>query len=233
MEGRLGAGSRRFLACLIACLACGAGLSCLLPYACAEEDPIATDPIARGQYVFALAGGCGCHTAADGQVNAGGRPLSTPYGTFYGTNITPDSTHGIGSWTDRQIIDAIRSGVRPDGSVMSPVMPYPALSGMSDEDVAALVAYLRSLPAVAQENQPHRLSLPFAGMAMKVWDWHEGHISVSMSPTARSVIRRVHSLERWTGLDIWLVTQTALMGRSRRILRLIPRPVLASGVKVK
>ena len=171
MEGRLGAGSRRFLACLIACLACGAGLSCLIPYACAEEDPIATDPIAHGQYVFALAGGCGCHTAADGQVNAGGRPLSTPYGTFYGTNITPDSTHGIGSWTDRQIIDAIRLGVRPDGSVMSPVMPYPALSGMSDEDVAALVAYLRSLPAVAQENQPHRLSLPFAGMAMKVWYW--------------------------------------------------------------
>jgi len=130
-----------------------------------------TELVARGQYIFALAGGCGCHTAKGGPVNAGGRPLKTPYGTFYGTNITPDPTYGIGHWTDRQIIDAIRLGVRPDGSVLSPVMPYPAFSGMSDEDVIALVAYLRSVPAVARANQPHALSLPFAGMAMRVWRW--------------------------------------------------------------
>ena len=133
----------------------------------AEEN----DLVARGRYVFALAGGCGCHTPKDGPVNAGGRPLKTPYGTFYGTNITPEPTHGIGQWTDRQVIDAIRLGVRPDGSVVSPVMPYPALSGMSDEDVTALVAYLRSVPAVARENQPHQLSLPFAGLAMRAWRW--------------------------------------------------------------
>ncbi len=125
----------------------------------------------RGRYVFALAGGCGCHTAEGGTVNAGGRPLTTPYGTFYGTNITPDIDHGIGAWSDQQIIDAIRQGVRPDGSIMSPVMPYPALSGMSDADVNALVAYLRSLAPVAQANQPHQLWVPFAGMAMKVWRW--------------------------------------------------------------
>ena len=129
------------------------------------------DLVARGRYVFALAGGCGCHTAEGGQVNAGGRPLKTPYGTFYGTNITPDPTHGIGKWTDRQIIDSIRLGVRPDGSVLSPVMPYPAFSGMSDEDVTALVAYLRTVPAVAWANQPHDLSLPFTGLAMRVWRW--------------------------------------------------------------
>ena len=104
-------------------------------------------------------------------MNAGGRPLKTPYGTFYGTNITPDPTHGIGSWTDRQIIASIRLGVRPDGSVVSPVMPYPAFSGISDEDITALTVYLRSLPPVAQANQPHQLSLPFAGVAMRVWRW--------------------------------------------------------------
>ena len=171
MEMKLGVRSRRFLACLIAYLAGWSGLSLCVSQVYAQKDSIVADPIARGRYVFALAGGCGCHTAAGGPVNAGGRPLTTPYGTFYGTNITPDPTHGIGSWTDQQIIDSIRLGVRPDGSVMSPVMPYPALSGMSDEDVTALVVYLRSLPAVAQENQPHRLVLPFAGMAMKVWYW--------------------------------------------------------------
>ncbi|HEV8712519.1 MAG TPA: cytochrome c [Candidatus Binatia bacterium] len=129
------------------------------------------DLVARGQYVFALAGGCGCHTAEGGPVNAGGRPLKTPYGTFYGTNITPDPTSGIGQWTDRQLIDSLRLGVRPDGSVLSPVMPYLAFSGMSDGDVTALVAYLRSVPAVARANQPHALSLPFAGVAMRVWRW--------------------------------------------------------------
>ena len=130
-----------------------------------------TDQITRGRYVFALAGGCGCHTAEGGQVNAGGRPLKTPYGTFYGTNITPDPAHGIGQWTDQQIIDSIRLGVRPDGSVVSPVMPYPAFSGMSDEDVTALVAYLRSLPAASRANQSHDLQVPFAGLAMRVWRW--------------------------------------------------------------
>jgi hypothetical protein len=102
------------------------------------------DPVKRGRYVFALAGGCGCHTAEGGSTNAGGRPLRTPFGTFYGTNITPDPTYGIGKWTDKELIDGIRLGTRPDGSVMSPVMPYPAFSGMGDEDVSALVAYLRT-----------------------------------------------------------------------------------------
>jgi mono/diheme cytochrome c family protein len=133
--------------------------------------PQESDSVVRGRYVFSLAGGCGCHTAEKGMLNAGGRPLKTPYGTFYGTNITPDPTHGIGRWTDQQIVDAIRLGVRPDGSVMSPVMPYPALSGMSNEDVVALVAYLRSAPPVAQANQAHETSLPFAGLAMRVWRW--------------------------------------------------------------
>jgi len=154
------------LVCVFAVAFAAAPLN-LLKLAQAAE----ADLVARGQYVFALAGGCGCHTAESGPVNAGGRPLKTPYGTFYGTNITPDPTSGIGQWTDRQIVDSLRLGVRPDGSVLSPVMPYPAFSGMSDEDVTALVAYLRSLPPVARANQPHELSMPFANLAMRAWHW--------------------------------------------------------------
>jgi len=130
-----------------------------------------SDLINKGHYIFALAGGCGCHTAKGGPTNAGGRPLKTPFGTFYGTNITPDPMHGIGKWTDKQLIDGIRLGVRPDGSVMSPVMPYSAFSGMSDEDVTALIGYLRTLPAVARENQPHNLLIPFSGVGNRVWRW--------------------------------------------------------------
>ena len=51
----------------------------------------------RGQQVFALAGGCGCHNSADGPVGAGGREIKTPFGTFYATNITPDRETGIGA----------------------------------------------------------------------------------------------------------------------------------------
>ncbi len=138
-----------------------------LPRVWADEATL----VAQGQYVFALAGGCGCHTAAKGSTNAGGRWIETPYGRFYGTNITPDPVHGIGTWTDREIIDAIRLGVKPDGTVMSPVMPYPALGGMTDEDATALVAFLRSLEPVAQENLPHEVSLPFSGLAMRAWRW--------------------------------------------------------------
>ena len=130
-----------------------------------------SDLINKGRYVFALAGGCGCHTAEGGPTNAGGRPLKTPFGTFYGTNITPDPIHGIGKWNDKQLIDGIRLGVRPDGSMMSPVMPYPAFNRMSDEDVASLVAYLRTLPAVTRENQAHKLSIPFSGLGNRIWRW--------------------------------------------------------------
>lgn len=145
--------------------------SLFFPLESRSAEVARADAIARGKYIFALAGGCGCHTPKDGPVNAGGRPLKTPYGTFYGTNITPDPATGIGSWTDRQVIDVIRLGVRPDGSVMSPVMPYPAFNEMSEQDVTDLVAYLRTLPAVARPNQPHQLSVPFAGLGMRAWRW--------------------------------------------------------------
>lgn len=71
----------------------------------------------------------------------------------------------------KELLAGLRLGVRPDGSVMSPVMPYPAFNGMSDEDVTALVAYLRTLPAVARENQPHKLSIPLSSVGNRLWQW--------------------------------------------------------------
>ena len=54
---------------------------------------------------------------------------------------------------------------------MSPVMPYPAFNAMTDTHVTALVAFLRSLGSVAQKNTPHEVSIPFPGLAMRVWRW--------------------------------------------------------------
>jgi mono/diheme cytochrome c family protein len=125
--------------------------------AAAEEDASA-----RGEYLV-RAGGCfSCHTAAEGQPLAGGRPLATPFGTFYSPNITPDPNTGIGSWTDAQFLRALREGVRPDGANYFPVFPYPSLTGISDSDALAIKAYLFSLPAVRHDNRPHDVAFPFS-----------------------------------------------------------------------
>ena len=75
----------------------------------------AADAAARGAYLFALSGCAGCHTDSKnkGPLLAGGEPLKTPFGTFYGPNITPDPTHGIGKWSDADFVRALRDGVGP------------------------------------------------------------------------------------------------------------------------
>jgi mono/diheme cytochrome c family protein len=128
------------------------------------------EEIARGKYVFGAAGGCGCHTEKGQPVNAGGRRYDGPFGTVYGTNITPDTKTGIGGWTDAQIIDAIRSGRRPNGERLIPVHPYPTFNGMAAEDLKALVAYLRSLPPVNRPNQPKKITVPlFESVFLPTW----------------------------------------------------------------
>jgi mono/diheme cytochrome c family protein len=124
---------------------------------------------ARGAVLFALAAGCNCHTPAAGPIGAGGGEVPTPFGTFYGTNITPDPETGIGRWSDAEIAAAIRDGAVRDVGAESPAMPYYQYAGMTDADVADLIAYLRSLPPVARENRPHEVRLPFARWAYWLW----------------------------------------------------------------
>ena len=122
----------------------------------------------RGQVVFAMAGGCGCHTGKDGPVGAGGDEIKTPFGSFYGSNITPDPETGIGRWTDDEIIAAIRSG-GAGGGIEAPVMPYYLYAGMSDRDVQDLVAYLRTLAPVRRENRAADVHVPFPRLAYRAW----------------------------------------------------------------
>ena len=89
------------------------------------------DLVARGQYVFGVAGGCACHTIPNGAPNIGGRAFPIPFGTVYSTNITPDKETGLGNWSDKEIADAMTKGIRPDGDMLVPVMPYGAYSGMA------------------------------------------------------------------------------------------------------
>jgi mono/diheme cytochrome c family protein len=114
--------------------------------------------IGRGRYLVTLSGCSDCHTpgallgSPDMKRYLGGSDVGFAIpgaGVFVGENLTPDKTTGLGAWTDAQIIAAFRTGKTPEGRELSPVMPYPALSHLSDADAEAIVAFLKSLPPVS------------------------------------------------------------------------------------
>jgi mono/diheme cytochrome c family protein len=126
----------------------------------------------RGLYISKAAGCLGCHTEAkDNAVPyAGGRALKTPFGTFFGPNITPHPQAGIGRWSEQDFIRAVREGRRPDGAHYFPSFPYPSFTQISDQDLRDLWAYLRSIPQSNRASEPHQLRFPF-GWRWLVWGW--------------------------------------------------------------
>jgi mono/diheme cytochrome c family protein len=128
----------------------------------------------RGEYL-AKAGGCvGCHTEEkEGAVPfSGGRALKTPFGTFFGPNITPDKKAGLGNWTEADFMRALREGDRPDGSNYFPAFPYPSFTKITDSDARDLWAYLRTLPPSAKPSQEHDLWFFFGWRwTVTIWKW--------------------------------------------------------------
>jgi mono/diheme cytochrome c family protein len=156
----------RMLGCM---LARAAGVWVLVVFVSFPPQASAAGDAERGRMIFALAGGCGCHTPEGGPVGAGGRELPTPFGTFYGTNITPDPETGIGTWTDAEIAAAIRDGNARGKGVEAPVMPYYLYAGMSEGDVADLVAFLRTLEPVRRPNRDHDVAIPLPRLVYRAW----------------------------------------------------------------
>src|SRR5690606_25283762 len=133
----------------------------------------------RGDYLMNGIVACGnCHTPRDengfleGMELAGGFVIEEPGFRAYAPNITPDVETGIGSWTDEEIIRAVREGVRPDGRVLGPPMGFPFYRGISDNDMRAIVAYLRSVPAVRNEVPRSTYNIPLPP------NWGEPVVSV-------------------------------------------------------
>jgi mono/diheme cytochrome c family protein len=156
--------------------------SCLWAAACVAlllgEGAAAAESgqVTRGHYLVEIAG-CGhCHTPGhfrakeDSTRELGGSDVGFEVpgqGTVIGPNLTPDKETGLGGWSNRQVVAAIRTGVRPDGRVLSPVMPWPNFAGMTDADVNAIVAYLRSLKPVR-----NKVAGPFpAGEEPGIFAW--------------------------------------------------------------
>jgi mono/diheme cytochrome c family protein len=130
----------------------------------------AETPVERGRYLVETIAGCGnCHTprgpggvfAADKHM-AGGFVIDEKPFRAVASNITPDKETGIGNWTDAQLAKAIREGIRPDGSLIGPPMPFELYRKLSDTDLNAMVAYLRTLTPVKNkvEKSVYRIPLP-------------------------------------------------------------------------
>ena len=148
----------------------------LLPEQCAPLElsaPATEDVIARGRYLAHHVAVCmGCHSEVD--LSQPGDPLvegrlgsGRDFGDLPGfpgrirtANLTADVATGIGAWSDGEIVRAMREGIGRDGRVLFPMMPYPAYAEtLSDDDALAIVAYLRTLPAI--ENDPGRTEIDF------------------------------------------------------------------------
>jgi mono/diheme cytochrome c family protein len=124
--------------------------------------------IARGEYIFKYQAHCwGCHATgnmgADSPPSGGGlfdlRDAGPGFGIWRSRNLTPDVETGIGGWTDGEIVQAMREGIRKDRTAMFPLMPVDWYYGISDADALAIVAYLRSIPPVSNRVPPQEPSI--------------------------------------------------------------------------
>ncbi|HZP78336.1 MAG TPA: c-type cytochrome [Pseudolabrys sp.] len=111
-------------------------------------------PVKKGFYLATIGHCMECHTPFGkqgvdfaGSLGKGGRDFPGPWGTSTSRNITPSKTAGIGAWSDDEIKRAITTGVRKDGSRLKPPMGFAYYAKMTDADVAAVIAYLHTVPA--------------------------------------------------------------------------------------
>jgi mono/diheme cytochrome c family protein len=119
--------------------------------------------VARGKYLVGIMDCTGCHST--GALT--GKPEAAKFlagsdvgfqipglGIFYPPNLTPDAQTGLGNWSEQDIATALRTGVRPDGRELAPAMPWRSYASLSDADVQAVAAYLKTLPAVSHAVPP-------------------------------------------------------------------------------
>lgn len=145
---------------LAAILGTLAALSALAQTAPAEA-PEKREP--RGAYLAAIMDCRGCHTPGtlmgkpDAARDLAGSEIGfqiPELGVFYPPNLTPDRDTGLGAWSVEDIARAVRTGVRPDGRILAPVMPWHAYAALTDEDARALARYLKALAPIRNATPP-------------------------------------------------------------------------------
>jgi mono/diheme cytochrome c family protein len=134
------------------------------------RQPPSSAQVERGQYLARVGNCVFCHTAPAGEMLAGGRPIQTPFGTVVSSNLTPDSAHGLGRWTQDDFWQALHLGLGPQGQRLSPAFPYTSYSRLTRTDADALWAYLQSVPAVPRSKTDTKMVWPFGTQtALGLW----------------------------------------------------------------
>lgn len=128
--------------------------------ACGPSAPTAADNLKRGEYLVSVAACGDCHTPGsllgkpemDKVFSGGSVGFQIPeLGTFFPPNLTSDKDTGLGNWSEDEIAKTIRTGVRPDGRQLAPVMPFGWYAKLSDEDGHAMAAFLKSLAPISNK----------------------------------------------------------------------------------
>ncbi|HMK29487.1 MAG TPA: cytochrome c [Terriglobales bacterium] len=126
----------------------------------------------RGKYLAEGRMGCiECHTPKQpdvepsvfiGEPGSGGVFLDEGNLRVVAANITPDRETGIGSWSDDEIARAIREGIAKDGHALFPIMPYEEFRRVSDEELASVIVYIRTLEPVRSSLPRNRIPFPLS-----------------------------------------------------------------------
>jgi mono/diheme cytochrome c family protein len=149
---------------------------------------------------LAVAGDCmACHTVPDSDKPfAGGYAINSPFGAIFSTNITPSKTAGVGLYSEQEFADAVRKGVRRDGSHLYPAMPYTSYVHMTDTDVSALYAYFMHGVAPVDVRAPETaLAFPF-NLRFSMIGWNLLFLDNPESPRAKGATPEIQRGEYLT-----------------------------------
>ena len=136
-----------------------------------KDALIDVSQVERGAYLAKVGNCAACHTARGGAAFAGGKAISTPFGTVYTSNITSDAATGIGKWSADAFYRAMHEGRSADGHLLTPAFPYPNYTHITRADSDDLYSYfMHGIAPVAQVNKPHDLPFPFnTQLALAFW----------------------------------------------------------------
>ncbi|HEY1746491.1 MAG TPA: cytochrome c [Xanthobacteraceae bacterium] len=130
--------------------------------------PPYTPNVTNGQMMFHVGGCASCHATPNSDAKkrddtrlGGGVALSSPFGTFFVPNISPDPADGIGAWSEADFVTALWKGTSRRGRHLFPAFPYTSYQQMQLTDVRDLFAYLKTLPQVSGRARRHDLAFPF------------------------------------------------------------------------
>lgn len=134
----------------------------IAPVATSAKSQTDRKAIDQGAELASIGNCADCHTSPNGAAYAGGRPIPTPFGTIYASNLTPDGETGIGSWSEEAFKRAMRDGVDREGRQLYPAFPYDHFTHATDADIHAIYAFLMSKPAVRNAVPANDLAFPFS-----------------------------------------------------------------------